>query len=241
MGVVHAIRSIVLLGVGLLAACSTTPEQATELVESTTTTQVPLTSASVDVPATTATSDDQQPTTMTEEDSEPAVQCITITNFEDAEANDQWQVVNDNVMGGRSVGDRAFANGTMVFSGAINTDGGGFSSLRLPLLEPVLDDADRIVLRARSDGRSYFFTAADDLEGRQRVSFRAPIVFRQPGEWESVTVLLEDLFPVINGQSVVSEPFRRDLATRLGVILSDGSDGEFALEIDSISACAPGE
>lgn len=63
--------------------------------------------------------------------------------------------------------------------------------------------------------------------------------FQTPGEWETITVVFSDLVPVINGRLVVSEPFRPDLATRIGVIVSDGADGEFTFEIDSMQACAP--
>ena len=79
---------------------------------------------------------------------------MTIADFTTAEGNEQWLVVNDNVMGGRSLGDRTFADQTMIFSGAINTDGGGFSSLRLMIDSGVLAEADHMKVRARSDGRT---------------------------------------------------------------------------------------
>lgn len=42
----------------------------------------------------------------------------------------QWYVQVDGVMGGKSSGNVEYSNGTMVFSGSINLDGGGFSSVR---------------------------------------------------------------------------------------------------------------
>ena len=172
----------------------------------------------------------------------PTLQCEPITDFESAEANEQWVVVNDGVMGGRSSGDRAFTDTTMVFSGAINTNGGGFSSLRLPLGPGVLAGHDRIVFRARADARSYMVTFDDSSPGRnRRVSFRAPIEFETTGEWETVSVAFADLFPAAFGTPVIDDPFRPDLATRMGIMLSDGIDGEFTLEIDTIEVCGPAD
>ncbi len=166
--------------------------------------------------------------------------CTTITYFADPGENDRWVVVNDNVMGGRSLGDRSFADEVMAFSGSINTNGGGFSSLRLPLQPGAIAAADRIVFTGRSDGRRYMVTFDDALDGRdRRISFRAPIEFDSPGEWETVTVLFDDLFPAAFGQPVAADPFRKDLATRMGIMLSDGVDGEFQLELDHIEVCGP--
>ena len=41
-----------------------------------------------------------------------------------------WIVVNDNVMGGRSEGGFSFKKKCLLFSGNTNTNGGGFSSIR---------------------------------------------------------------------------------------------------------------
>jgi len=164
--------------------------------------------------------------------------CVTLADFSSDDANSQWLVVNDNVMGGRSLGDRSFNNGTMTFTGSINTNGGGFSSLRLPLPPQSLAVVEWVTVRARSDGRTYLLTFSDGLEGRsRRISFRAPMEFTTPGDWETVTIQLADLYAASFGQPVAAEPFRADLATRLGIMLSDGVDGEFELEIDSIEAC----
>ena len=72
---------------------------------------------------------------------EPTVMCPDddqasrrrLAGFDPAEANKQWSVVNDDVMGGESLGRLSFEAGILVFEGEINTDGGGFASLRMPL------------------------------------------------------------------------------------------------------------
>jgi len=44
--------------------------------------------------------------------------------------SNQWSVTVDGVMGGRSTGSVTFQDGMMIFSGSINLNGGGFSSVR---------------------------------------------------------------------------------------------------------------
>ena len=169
-------------------------------------------------------------------DDEPS--CTRLTDFTSEEHNRRWQVVNDDVMGGQSLGGARFAGDLLIFEGAVNTDGGGFASLRLPLEPGALVPHDRVVFRARPDERSYMVTFDDDLAGRdRRVSHRAQIGFGQAGEWQTVSVAFDDLFPAIFGRPIDDLPFRKDLARRMGLMISDGLDGPFRLEIDWIDLC----
>ena len=164
--------------------------------------------------------------------------CHRLADFDDAEAHERWQVVNDDVMGGDSLGGLSFESGTLIFEGDIDTDGGGFSSLRLPLDPGVLTPFERIELRARPDHRSYLVTFDDGLPGRdRRVSHRSPIAFGAAGEWQTVSVPFDELFPAVYGRPIDDLPFRPDLATRMGLMVSDGLDGPFRLEVDWIDVC----
>lgn len=164
--------------------------------------------------------------------------CRRLTDFGPDFVNQLWRVVNDDVMGGQSTGRLSFDAGTLLFEGEINTDGGGFSSARLPLEPQTLSGHARIKLRVRPDDRCYTVMFDDDRPARtRRVSHRAPIDFRTPGEWQTVSVLLNDLYPAALGKPIEELPFRKDLATRMGFMISDDVDGPFRLEIDWIDLC----
>ena len=161
-----------------------------------------------------------------------------LTDFDSDDANQRWVAVNDDVMGGRSHGGLSFDAGILLFEGEIDTDGGGFSSLRLPLEAQALSPYDRIELRARPDDRAYMVTFDDDLaSGDRRVSHRAPIEFGAPGEWQIISVSFDKLSAAIFGRPIDDLPFRKDLASRMGLMISDGVDGPFRLEIDWIDLC----
>lgn len=150
----------------------------------------------------------------------------------------RWFIVNDGVMGGRSLGDGSIVDGVLSFSGTIETDGGGFSSVRSALAADALDSATSVRLRIRTDGRSYELQADDAIEGRsRRVSHFGLIPLSQSGEWVEVEVSLLDLEARVFGTPVDAARFAPDAATEIGVILADGVDGPFSFEIDWIDAC----
>ncbi len=164
--------------------------------------------------------------------------CRRLADFDSDDDNQRWLVVNDDVMGGQSLGRLSFDAGILIFEGETNTDGGGFSSLRLPLEPQALSRHDRIEFRARPDDRAYLVTFDDDRASRdRRVSHRAPIEFGPPGEWQTVSVSFSDLSPAVFGRPIEDLPLRKDLATRMGLIVSDGVDGPFRLEIDWVDLC----
>ncbi|MFW2381083.1 MAG: CIA30 family protein [Acidimicrobiales bacterium] len=230
----HGVASI-LLGV-LLAGCSSVSSAGNDsrgldqTAQSSTTPPTTITQ-----PTHNATEDpDMNEPTRTNSSSE----CVRLTDFTTEAERQAWQTVNDNVMGGQSEGGPTFGDGLMVFSGETNTDGGGFSSLRLPLAPDALSDFERVTVRARPDGRDYMITFDDNVSSRdRRVSHRAPLGFEPTGDWQEVSVSFGDLFPALFGRPVDDLPFDKTLATRMGIMISDGRDGPFRLEIDWIDLC----
>ena len=169
------------------------------------------------------------------------LQRLRLTNFDSDVANQRWLVVNDNVMGGRSQGGLLFDNEIMIFEGDLNTNGGGFASLRLPFDAGALTPFDSVEVRARPDGRAYTVTFDDGPSSRKRqVSHRSTITFDSPGEWQVVSVPFDDLSAAAFGRPIENLPFRKDLANRMGLMISDGIDGPFRLEVDWIDLCCLG-
>ena len=232
------LRFVVVVGLLLVGCgCSDNDEIISlDLAQTTSTTQSAETTTSTTETAATElqdeTMDQSQPTRTTPGD------CVRLTDFSTQAERQAWQTVNDNVMGGRSSGGPSFRDGLMAFSGDTNTDGGGFSSLRLPLAEGALSRFDKVTFRARPDSREYMVTFDDNVSSRdRRVSHRALLPFGPSGEWQEVSVHFVDLFPAIFGRPIDDLPFDKDLATRMGIMISDGLDGPFGLEIDWIDLC----
>jgi len=160
-----------------------------------------------------------------------------IADFSDPQEPERWRVMNDDVMGGRSEGDAAFNDGRMTFFGDINTDGGGFSSIRRPLEPGALAGAAGVRLRVKADGRPYRVTVRDGSRIRRgEVQFRVPIDAPAAEGWQDVAVAFADLEPMFHGDVVDAEPFNPAAAAEIGLILNDTVDGPFRLEVAWIAA-----
>ncbi len=164
--------------------------------------------------------------------------CRRLTDFDDGQG---WVVVNDGVMGGRSNGAIEFADSAMRFTGDVVTAGGGFTSVRLQLAGDELTDSDSLVLRVRTDERTYGLTLEDAAQaGRRAISHGADLTIDGPTEadgWQTIALSYDELRPSVFGQPLDAPPFEPDQAIEVGVIISDGTDGPFALEVDWLDAC----
>lgn len=149
-----------------------------------------------------------------------------------------WQTVNDNVMGGRSSGAASYADGKLLFTGNINTNGGGFSSVRTALPHGVLEGMDLFQLRVLPDTRHYqLILQTDALFGGRPVAYRADIQNLRPGNWSDGSVLFSELQPTVFGRPIPGPVFVASQARLLGIIIADGQNGAFHLEIETIHTC----
>lgn len=164
--------------------------------------------------------------------------CIMNMTFDTPAAQNQWRAVNDGVMGGRSSGGPEFKDGHMIFRGVINTNGGGFSSIRMPLEEGAIGTAKGLSLRVKSDGRAYKITMRTPARYRWRnISFQMELPATTAGEWSDVRVNFQDAAASIFGRPINGATFVPAQAWELGIILADGQDGPFRLDVQHIKAC----
>jgi hypothetical protein len=161
--------------------------------------------------------------------------CAMRLSLRDDREISNWQTVLDGVMGGRSTGNRFAQDGHMVFKGTINTNGGGFSSIRRSMPRGVMGGADALKLRVKQDGRAYRLTFRTEarLRGR-RISYQLNIPQTPKGEWAEVTLPLKDFRTSIFGYDVTAPPFRAQDVREMGIILADGIDGPFQLGLSEI-------
>lgn len=165
--------------------------------------------------------------------------CDKHTNFETIAETKVWRAVNDGVMGGLSSGGPRFDNGVMIFQGVINTYGGGFSSVRSPVQNGAFAKASGVKLRVKSDGRAYKLTLRSNATWRgRRISFQAPIPRSKAGEWAEVIVPFAELRGSLFGRRIRGAQFDKTSVIEMGIILSDGRDGPFRLEVDWMADCA---
>ncbi|MEM6999938.1 MAG: CIA30 family protein [Pseudomonadota bacterium] len=143
------------------------------------------------------------------------------------DADLDWRVVNDTVMGGRSSSQLERGGTGLLFSGYLNTNGGGFVSIRSARQDWNLAGFDRVRIKVRGDGRAYQLRLQP---GGSRYTYRFEFA-TVADEWIEVEGLLENFEASWRGRKLNRPPPDPADIVGVGVLLGDGRDGDFQLEI----------
>lgn len=158
-----------------------------------------------------------------------------ITDFSNI-ANQEWRIVNDVVMGGRSSSRMQLnADGNAVFLGELSLENdGGFASVRNH--EPInIDGFTNIYLRVKGDGKLYSFRLRTG-EGSETHKWSYQAKFEtKPNEWIDVYLPISDFEATYRGSKPKNVPPPDFSSIRhFGFLISDKQEGSFRLEIEKI-------
>jgi monofunctional biosynthetic peptidoglycan transglycosylase len=145
----------------------------------------------------------------------------------------QWQAVNDGVMGGVSEGRfRVTDEKTLEFFGTLSLENnGGFASVRTKPGAFDIKAGDTVVVRVKGDGREYVLNLYTKSR-RMAFSYRAPLPTKKD-EWTEVRVPLEEFIPTAFGRRVQGMgPVEPDQINGLGFMLSDKKPGTFQMQVE---------
>ena len=162
---------------------------------------------------------------------------LLLVDFPESTEDLPWFVVNDDVMGGRSEGGLRLEGDVAIFTGSTNTRGGGFSSVRSRPHSFDLSAYDGVRLRARGDGRTYTLrlTTWDTRDQRRRPAYWAEFETGD-GTWEEIDVPFARFRPRWRGATLPGPALEAAAIDSLGLMINDGQDGPFRLEVDWIAA-----
>lgn len=164
-----------------------------------------------------------------------------ITDFSNL-ANQNWQIVNDDVMGG--VSNSSFqinANGNAVFLGNISLENnGGFASVKNH--EPLnLEGFEFILLHVKGDGKRYSFRLKTGKENRVYKWSYEHRFNTIKDEWMEIRLPVSDFSPIYRGSEPIGVPDLNPAEIKqFGFLISDRQEGPFRLEIQSINALGYG-
>lgn len=164
--------------------------------------------------------------------------CTTIIEHTEADNENPWRTVNDGVMGGLSSGTSSLEEGVLSFAGITNTNGGGFSSVRLKVPRGVMAGTSNIKVHMKRDARSYSLTLRTNVRSYgRRVAFRGPLIKAPEGKWGVGVLSFDSLQASFRGRVVSNAVFDPAEVVELGLIIYDGKDGPFAMQLQRIEAC----
>lgn len=161
----------------------------------------------------------------------------TLFDFTTPEDVQFWQIVNDSVMGGRSLSTMTSQlNSTAIFKGTISLENnGGFASIRtMPLPYKLLGYAG-VLFRVKGDGKPYQFRlrTGNRFDG---IAYSYQFA-TEADEWIDVTIPFTEFVPVFRGRILNNvAPIAPEEIQQLGFLVTHKKADEFQLEIDWIKA-----
>lgn len=157
-----------------------------------------------------------------------------VIDFGNTEQN--WQVINDTVMGGRSQSNIKYTKNSIVFRGTVSLENnGGFASFRSPYDQWDLTQYTSLTIHYRSTGFDMAWTMKDQRP-YYMPSFRGNLP-NTKGKWKKITFDLRNLEAYRLGKPLGYQLSNKELKNiiRLGFISNEKRAGGFELEIDTIT------
>jgi monofunctional biosynthetic peptidoglycan transglycosylase len=160
-----------------------------------------------------------------------------LIDFKNTDERDNWQIVNDDVMGGVSQSEIIFSDtGTATFQGILSLENnGGFASTRSNLDSYRLGGYIGLHVRIRGDGKEYQLRVRTDnrFDG---ISYRYRFA-TQPETWMNIRVPFSKFVPTFRGRILSNvPPISTEQIQQVGFLISDKQAGKFRIEIDWIKA-----
>lgn len=156
----------------------------------------------------------------------------TLFDFTSSADIQNWRIVDDVVMGGRSSGNFTLSeNGHGLFSGTISLENnGGFSSVRYRMDQTPLDSNSTIRIRLKGDGNRYQFR----LKHNRQYEYSYVHEFKTTGEWQNIEITAGEMYPVYRGRRLDRPNFNHSSIEELAFQIGNGKPQTFRLLIDKI-------
>lgn len=143
-----------------------------------------------------------------------------------------WTIVDDVVMGGRSSGSFGLSSeGHGVFEGSVSLkNNGGFSSVRYNFEKIVIKEFTKISLKVKGDGKQYQFR----IKSNSSDYFSYIFSFSTTGEWQEITIPLNQMSPSFRGRKLNRPNFSEDSFEEIAFLIGNKKEETFKLLIDKI-------
>lgn len=144
-----------------------------------------------------------------------------------------WKIVNDIVMGGKSVSSFTVTpDGFGLFEGKISLENnGGFSSVSYRFKKIKVNKDRNIIIKLKGDGKNYQVRIKDDSS--HSYSYISP--FATSGEWQEIKIPLKNLYPSYRGKKLDFPNFSHESIEELVFLIGNKTPEKFSLLIDKIA------
>ncbi|MBQ0735638.1 CIA30 family protein [Aquimarina celericrescens] len=157
---------------------------------------------------------------------------LTIFDFSIKSDIQDWRIVDDVVMGGRSSSSITLnTDGFGVFKGYVSLENnGGFSSVRYQFEKTEVKRFTKIILKLKGDGKKYQFRVKPN--STDYYSYIMP--FSTSGELQEIEITLRDMYPSFRGRKLDQPNFSANHIEEITFLIGNKKAEEFKLLIDKI-------
>jgi hypothetical protein len=158
---------------------------------------------------------------------------LTIFNFSNDSSLDQWQVVNDGVMGGRSQGYFSISKeGYGLFQGTVSLENNGGFSLVQHRFKPLnVTNYRTIMIKLKGDGKEYQVRIKKDKY--DYYSYASNVA--TSGEWQTIEIPFDKMIPQFRGRRLNMPKFSGEQLEEIAILIGNKKAEDFDLQIASIS------
>lgn len=162
----------------------------------------------------------------------PNESTVTFFDFTKDANIKNWRIVNDDVMGGISTATfKLSKDGNGLFQGRVSTENnGGFASVRYTMDEIKVEELKTIRIKLKGDGKNYQFR----IKNKKADYFSYITTFPTSGEWQVITLRLEDFYPSFRGRKLDIPNFNKNEIGQVAILIGNKKNENFKLEIDLI-------
>jgi len=160
------------------------------------------------------------------------MQAQVIFDFNKKSDLQDWIIVDDVVMGGRSSSTfKLDKDGLGVFEGNISLENnGGFSSLRYRFLKRTIKEYAQVKIILCGDGKKYQFR----IKSNRGDYYSYIISFLTSGEWQEIVIPLKDMYPSFRGRRLNQPNFSDNSIEEITFLIGNKKNERFKLMIDKI-------
>ena len=143
-----------------------------------------------------------------------------------------WKVVDDVVMGGRSYSSFTLSPDHFgVFEGQVSLENnGGFCSVRYQFKKLKVGKDSCIIIKLKGDGKEYQLRIKND--SNNYYSYILP--FSTSGYWQEIRIPLQDMYPSFRGRNLDLPNFSHDYLEEIVFLIGNKKPEKFKLLIDKI-------
>ena len=155
-----------------------------------------------------------------------------IYNFNKTSNIQNWMVVDDIVMGGKSIGSFELSEeGNGIFEGHVSLENnGGCSSVKYKFSKIYIKNATVLILRIKGDSKNYQFRIkANSLDKHSYIT-----KFSTTGEWQEIEIPIQNMYLSFRGKKLDIPNFSEAHIEEIAFLIANKSEESFDFAIDTI-------